>query len=506
MSQRASHHVCVSCRRRAFHAAKQDTIRPLSRGISTKRPISTTQSSQYAAVTNVEERKETQPLDGVNLNLRNSSTALHEEDDATPLDVKLHQARLYSPIDDLREQLFGGFRAYQRFEHLQTRQLQWQKATPYELGRISAQDSWKHTYSHQLMWENVEEYKSRILHQLDQKSMRKLITDQLKGCRSTRDVLQIVAVAMQRRESAIQISKLPQEIISALYRARQSASDPSILSALNLIINRIRKENLPVQHAFILDGLRFAARSRSLPAMKRYLRDAKTMDVSISGTLFRSVIAKFSIGSNGLGEIRNGRWKRENLLQVLLGFEGVDAANAYHLGAFLNRDDWDSLSGWVAVLARCKAIEEIWKEWEQWRISDLRISNKESSNPSRLKTTRIKRDAWFIEQLLHAEAHERAWQILYETEMPLDALSIGAKIRLMDHPEHVREWDEPMKQALMVKYEAELKKIEQALGVKWISQGEEGFHLSLAEGDAAEEIMEKLSDLSTAVVHGYPED
>ena len=508
MSQRLSHHICLSCRRNARHVAKKDAAKPPLYRLSTQRRISTSRSSQYADVSESQRVNESEPLADTSLHSSDDpSPQSHDEDNVLPLEVTLHQARLYSPLDELRDRLLGGFRAHQRFEHLRSPELELKLASPIQLGRISPEAATDHRiYRPHLLLENSEEFKARVSTQLKQKDMRRLMKEQFERCRTPRDILQIVAVAIQRRETAVQVTHLHFPILAALYRVRDSATDPEILAALNVIVNRFRKERLPIAHEFIIVGLRFAARSRSLPAMKRYLKDAKEMGMHISGRAFRSIVAKFSIGRHGLGEIRNGRWKKEQLLQVLLGFEGMDPAEAYHLGAFLRRDDWAYFHGWVAVLARCKAIDQLWSEWKWWRDSEERASNKQLVRSPQGFTVKTRGDAWFIEQLCYAGEYERAWQILYETKTPTRLLSWVAKDWLMDHPEYARAWDEPIKQLLMEKYENELKKIEKAMGVKWVSEGNEGFHISCAEGEDAELIMEKLAESRPHIPHGYPEE
>ncbi|KAL9078619.1 MAG: hypothetical protein Q9157_002458 [Trypethelium eluteriae] len=295
----------------------------------------------------------------------------------------------------------------------------------------------------------------------------------------------------------------------ALYNVRYHATDPEVLKTLNLIIHRFRKENLLIRHDLILLGLRFAARSRSLPAMKWYLKQAQEQDVQISGKVFRSIIAKFSIGLNGHGEIRNGRWKRNHLLQVLLGFEGMDPSQPYHLGAFLRREDWAYFHGWVAALARCKATDQLWKEWEWWRDSEQRKETKSLHCSRSGLTTRTRGDAWFIEQLLYAGEHELAWHVMHETDMSFAFLTRNCRKWLMNHPEKVQKWDESAKNALLEKYVTELDRIEKALGVKWISQGDEtdeGFHVSYNSFRSSEETLEALADPPPRVTHGYPED
>ncbi|KAL9087225.1 MAG: hypothetical protein Q9165_006719 [Trypethelium subeluteriae] len=502
------HYVCLSGRRGRVCTPK-DVAEPTLRRVPSRRQISTTQSSRHADILNREVPNLDQSLADATPNSSNSSAYTDEGKTVLPLEVTLHQARLYSPIDELRDRLLGGFRAYQRFEHLRSPELKYRKNSSDNLGGLSSDKPSRDPTARFPQWENVEEYKSRVFHQLRQKDIRSLIKGQLEKCRTPRDILQIVAVAMQRRETAAQMAHLHFPIMSTLYRVRSRTTDPEILTALNLIINRFRKENLPIRREFIVLGLRFAARSRSLPAMKRYLKEAQEQGVFISGRIFRSIVAKFSIGLGGLGEIRNGRWKKSHLLQVLLGFEGMDPAQPYHLGAFLRRDDWTCFHAWVAALARCKATDQLWKEWEWWRDSEKRKNSYPLRHSSVPLTVRTRGDAWFIEQLLYAKEHERAWQVMHETNMSFGLLSRNCRVWLMDHPEKVKKWGPREKRALVEKYDTELDKIERALGVKWISQGgewNEGFHVSYADVVNTEETLEALADPPPRVTHGYPED
>ncbi|KAI9711550.1 MAG: hypothetical protein M1820_002115 [Bogoriella megaspora] len=501
MTRRIAHSLSYYCRPRSHCSARVDPLELPVNGIG-GRGLLTTRRATFATVT------ETRIPEATNLvELSRDGVDLKDETVVLPLSITLHQARLHSPLDELRDRLLGGCRAQQRFAHLRSPELSWQKFTPVALGRVKFEEVHLIPNANKPIWENAEEHRARVYQELGKKAMRKLMREQFMRCRTPRDILQIVAVAMQKRETAVQLTHLQSPIMAALYRTRNVVSDLDVLSVLNVIINRFRQAGLTVSHEYIPFGLRFAARARSLPAMKRYLKDAKEMGVRVSGRAFRSIIAKFSIGIRGFGEIRNGRWKKDQLLQVLLGFEGMDPEAAYNLGAFLKRDDWVYFHGWVAVLARCKATKELWREWEWWRDSEERRNERKLSNSSTSGlTTKLRGDIWFVEQLLFAGEHERAWQVFNETDVKMSHMSANARTWLMDHPEYAKEWDESMKQALMNKYVKELEKIEQALGVKWISKHNHGYHSTEKHGDEAEEVLEMLSEPPPHVRHGYPEE
>jgi len=335
------------------------------------------------------------------------------------------------------------------------------------------------------------------------RAIRQVLRIQLGACLTARDILRVVAIAMQKRERAVELAQLHHPLIAALYKIREREPDPKVLSTISVTISRFNKANLPVRELVSI-GLKFAARSRELPAMKRYLREFKERKLPFSSALFRSVIAKFSIGMRGLGEIRNGRWKRSDLLQVLLGFPDTPPEKAHHLGVFLDRSNWESLHGWVAVLARCRAKEEIWKEWEIWLDSAEREEAKPLCGEAAIRgTQRTRGDQWFMEQLLRAGEPERAWQALKVSEIPFASLRAGVKSRLLDFPEYATVWDDEVREALKAKYLEDMARIEQALGVEWVANGEDGYHVFKND---AEDVLERLADPELLSEHGYPID
>lgn len=337
------------------------------------------------------------------------------------------------------------------------------------------------------------------------RAIRAVLRKQLSACLTSRDMLRIVAIAMQKRERAVELAQLHQQLMSALYQIRENTPDPKVLSTISIIITRFRKAGLPVHYDLLGMGLKFAARSRELPAMKRYLREFQERGLPLKVALFRGVIAKFSIGARGLGEIRNGKWKRSDLLQVLLGFPDTPAEEAHHLGVFLDRNSWEYLHGWVAVLARCKAKEEVWKEWEIWRGSAERKEARPLLGPAsgRGYTTRTRGDQWFVEQLLHADDPKRAWEVLKVSELPFALLRPAVKSTLLDYTEYATVWDDEVREALKAKYVADLERIEQILGVEWVLSGEDGYHVLKSN---PEDVLERLADPELLSAHGFPVD
>lgn len=173
---------------------------------------------------------------------------------------------------------------------------------------------------------------------LGKKATREVMKEQLLRCQYPRQILRVVAVAMQKKETARFFFGLHENLMRALYRCRPNVSDPVVLETLKAIIMRFHSHSFPMHPQLIHMWGKFAARARSLPSMKRYLRYVREAKLPMSSTVFRSIVAKSSIGHRGLGEIRNGRWKREHLLEVLTGFkDAVDLPpeRQYHLGTFM---------------------------------------------------------------------------------------------------------------------------------------------------------------------------
>jgi hypothetical protein len=96
--------------------------------------------------------------------------------------------------------------------------------------------------------------------------------EQFLRCQTTQDIMRVLAVAFQRKETTRELVDMEVSIVRALYRARDTTTDHKILGAITTIVSRFRRENLPITRYFLAAGIKFAARTRSLPGMKRYLK------------------------------------------------------------------------------------------------------------------------------------------------------------------------------------------------------------------------------------------
>ena len=329
-------------------------------------------------------------------------------------------------------------------------------------------------------------FRENVKRALGQKAVRQVLRAQLLRCQTPKDILRIMAVAFQNPTIAEHLATMEEPMMRALYRCRGAASDPEVLKTLNIIITRFRYADFNVHPQLLFMALKFAARARSLPVMKKYLKLIRQAGLVVSSNVFRSVIAKFSIGHRGLGEIRNGRWKRRELLEVLTGFEDekhLPEDQQNHFGTLLIRHDWGYLHGWIAALARCKDSDSVWKEWELWKESDARKVPKSLvfseavgqfwRTRSRI-TSKKRGDYWFLEQMTLSGDSQRAWEIFKETGIPFEMLKTTTKDRLLDHPEHATIWDKDMGEQMLQRYDRHLSKIESVLGVQWVPDGEDG--------------------------------
>jgi hypothetical protein len=342
------------------------------------------------------------------------------------------------------------------------------------------------------------------------KELRQVLRAQLLRVRHPKDLLRVAAVAMQNRSHAEQLAILHEPVMRALYRCRETVTDAEILATSITIVTRLRFAGLVPHYQLLTIGVKFAARARSVQGMKKYLKLVHERGTPMTNNLFRSIIAKFSIGTRGLGEIRNGRWRRADLMQVLTGFEDckhLPPEQQYHLGVFLDRNDWQYLHGWVAVLARCKASDAVWTEWLMWKQNPARTTPKRLESAERYMDSQWRGDYWFVEQMTHTGDIERAWHILEDTAVPFSTLKDRLKMRLLDGVEHASIWTPEMSQAMLNKYDADLSQIERAFGVTWQpgSENGEGQHTLFRD---QEEALDELgaNDWKAEEDFGFPTD
>ncbi|KAK3117881.1 hypothetical protein LTR53_000294 [Teratosphaeriaceae sp. CCFEE 6253] len=350
------------------------------------------------------------------------------------------------------------------------------------------------------------------------KLIRLVLRLQLFRSRRPLDILRIVATALtMSRQTRASLAALHEPLLRALYRCRDLVDDNEVLRTISTICGRFRVYDLRVHPQLLSLGLKFAARTRSLRGMKRYLRDIRESGKGMTSNVFRATIAKFSIGHRGLGEISNGRWLRSDLIQVLMGFDDcahLPPEKQYHLGTFLLRDDWQYLHGWIAALARCKHNAEIWSEWLRWKDSEARRKPKHLASISPSVNTKTRGDYWFVEQMTYSGGLEEAWQIVEQTDTLVSTLKARIKLRLLEGLEHCPPpvWQsqcDAIQQALLQKYDAELGKIEHALGIAWmpidLDDDAEGYHVMYRE---QEEVLEALGeeDFKLEEDYGYPHE
>ncbi|GAB7359799.1 hypothetical protein MBLNU230_g6968t1 [Neophaeotheca triangularis] len=339
------------------------------------------------------------------------------------------------------------------------------------------------------------------------KAIRSVLRAQLLRASHPHEILKIVATAMQLPILAGQLAILSEPIMRALYRCRRNVSDPAVLRCLTQILTRFRWAGVDGGPQLVQMGLKFAARSRQKEAMRAYLRMYKDMGGGMSSNIFRSVIAKFSIGHRGLGEIRNGRWKRRDLMQVLVGFEEEERLpeeEKCHFGTFLQADDWQYLHGWIAVLARCKADEVIWGEWQAWKQSEARLRPKRLASIGSHVTSKVRGDYWFLEQMTYTGDLQRAWQLFSEADLEFSKVKPKVRDKLLDGVQHATLWTEDVRAAMVQKWDNDLASIEGALGVRWESdeRGEDGEGRHVLIGNQEEALAKLAAQPETE--YGFP--
>jgi len=338
-------------------------------------------------------------------------------------------------------------------------------------------------------------------------ALRRLILQHFKACSTVKDIYRVVAVAVQRRTSALALMQCDVPLSHVFHQARGTTSDKRIASAMIGLISYLRIKGLPVPPALLFSGIRFGARSRSLRLMKRFLAELKRSNVPMTLKVFRSTIAKFSVGTRGFGEIRNGRWKRSDLLTVLLGplHDESKGEAPCHLETFMNRNEWRYLHGWIFILARCRATDAIWREWELWRDS---LQRREGHRLTRVRyvnghriSYRARGDTWFVRHLLIARSPKIAWKCFGESGLGFFELSKQVRSVLLENLEFATVWNKDMQKELLRKYEDDLEEIESRLGMKWVRMhGENGYHRPTPDMEVK---LEQLSRPGYFKIHGF---
>ncbi|KAK5115664.1 hypothetical protein LTR62_000753 [Meristemomyces frigidus] len=361
-------------------------------------------------------------------------------------------------------------------------------------------------------------FRHNLAHAVGDKAMRQVIRAQLLRCVVPRDIRRILALALtMNHRTRANIAALHEPVVRALYRCRARVHDSEVLSLLNGMRGRYQVYNIPFNTQLLALGLKFAARTRSLQDMKKYLKALSRNRSAVTSNVFRATIAKFSIGHRGLGEIRNGRWRRDELLQVLTGFNdciNIPAEQQYHLETFLDRTDWQYLHGWIAALARCKNTEAVWREWQLWKKNPERVRPKHLNVPSGRVTTKTRGDYWFIEQMSYSGGLEYAWRIVEETGANYLLLKDRIKTQLLEGldfcpPAYWEVNRDAIRADLLRKCDTDLGKIERALSIAWvptsIEDEGEGYHVLVLD---QETVLEKLSggDFKLEEDFGYPYD
>ena len=357
------------------------------------------------------------------------------------------------------------------------------------------------------------------------KKARSVLSAQLLRCQVPKDILRVVAYALVASPATRDyLFQVYDPVMRALFRCRNNVDDQTVLNTLSAIYSRYESFGIPISPQFLMLGLKFAARARSLRMMKKYLKALRASEFGMNSHVFRSVIAKCSIGHRGLGEIRNGRWLRSELQQVCTGFDDcryLPPEQQYHLATFLEREEWQYLHGWIAILARCKDSQTIWHEWQLWKRHPARLHPKNlASTTSRVKTTKSRGEYWFIEQMAYSGGIKEAWLILADSGHEVATINPRIMGHMLEGVQHCTIFDPiptaggqrvahpTVRRELLRKYDTDLLRVETAFGVRWVPSGEppddaQGSHVLVEDQEAA---LERLgaNDWKLEEDFGYP--
>ena len=185
--------------------------------------------------------------------------------------------------------------------------------------------------------------------------------------------------------------------------------------------------------------------------------------------------------------------KKAQFLEILTGWIGQDwigdqnkrrPPSLWYLMDKLSSEQWDAYLDLVYQTGGHLAIVREYEAFQAFRsrfIDDppawarKRLSGHVRGQPYSILNGVI--PSAFIRALATDGSWQMAWKIAYEVGEGY-RISKATWVKLLAYPDGAREWTLDMKQAAMTMLDAEMKKMEETLGVKW-KGGEEGYHVTV---------------------------
>ncbi|KAL9118505.1 MAG: hypothetical protein Q9187_004952 [Circinaria calcarea] len=266
-----------------------------------------------------------------------------------------------------------------------------------------------------------------------------------------------------------------------------------VLRTFNAALSRLQRLHIPITSNIIVKGIISAIRAKSLAALSYYFNlfvsRSRELDTDESRDILRSLrrwIASVPIAHQDL-RINQELWR---ILTGLTDNHYVTYGRARQpcLYEFMKRDDPETWSEYVSIIARLGGGDAIWKEWHRIKVEspfmlirkNIDVKQRAESELARAIIDR------FAQSLLKAKQPKRAWQLVQDFDFDPQMLSNPTWTELFDYSQYIDKWEPGMSELILRIFEEHLETLEGYMGIRW-SGGEDGCHL-LSERETVEDL------------------
>ena len=280
--------------------------------------------------------------------------------------------------------------------------------------------------------------------------------------------------------------------VEALTSCQTKCTYKLVLRTFNAALSRLRRLHIPICSNIIVKGIVSAMRAKSLAALRYYfnlfLSRSRELDSHESRDILRNLrrwIASVPIAHQDL-HINQELWR------ILTGITDNDHATYGRvrqpcLYEFMKKDDLETWSDYISIIARLGDGDAIWKEWHRIKAESpfmLIGKNIDMMQRAENELARAIVDR-FARSLLKAKQPKRAWQLVQDFGFDSQMLSNPTWSELFDYPQYIDKWEPGMSELILRIYEKHVETIERDMGIRW-SGGEDGCHL-LSERETVED-------------------
>ncbi|KAI4121946.1 MAG: hypothetical protein LQ347_006687 [Umbilicaria vellea] len=312
----------------------------------------------------------------------------------------------------------------------------------------------------------------------------------LTHCQDIHRVLEVIHTRVRSRQDGLDLLSNS----AALFEALQKSQHPvKILRAINIIFTRLHHVGVELNKASLVYGIQCAAHAGSFEALQLYLSQAFSYGHKLALHEFRSLMQNLYeyVIKNYKEDTRSwdGRRRKQQLLRVVTGWQcdGVrrpGEERQYSIHSVMRKFQGSEVSLWenhTCILRIAGGKDVLFDEWLDFNRPqpDPTSSGKDNNNE------RIQIAGLFASNLVLANDAERAWQVIQDTGSDVGAVDDTTWSLLLDHPQHIRNWQAAMAEKVIKKYEESVVRIEAAMGITW-SGGEDGYHITTNQEKSAE--------------------